>query len=123
MGPLMTKLIGIAIIYLAVHEGGHFFFAMALGGEPKFSFDRGLSVEFHVKKLWQFRLICEAGFGMGMICGLVLIVLFGVGDGKVDKAVLLCYWSILALHYWTYPWRAPAGTNDFNGMCAHNEQK
>ena len=104
------------LAYLLAHEGGHFFAALVLGCKPRLRLERWhFVVGFTHEKPWQRRLICEAGFGAGMIAGLALFF----ADAPLFRLV---YWAALALHFWAYPWTALAGANDFDGMAGEKEE-
>jgi len=102
--------------YVAVHEGGHYLFALALGAKPgmRVLFPH-IVTTFTAREPRHKRLICEAGFGAGMLVGLALLI-FAVGY----RAFALAYWCGLTAHFWAYPWIALSGANDFDGMCSHN---
>jgi hypothetical protein len=66
-------------------------------------------VRFEYEKAWQRRLICQAGFGTGLLAGLAL-------SFAGPRAHSLAYQTALALHFLAYPWTALDGANDFDGL-------
>jgi hypothetical protein len=105
------------LLYLASHEGGHFLTALLLGCKPRIRLERWhFVVGFTYGKQWQRKLICEAGFGAGLLAGLALVFL------GAPRGFAAAYHAALALHFWAYPWTALEGADDFEGMAARNEK-
>jgi hypothetical protein len=104
-------------IYVAVHEGGHYLVALALGAKPGiYVLFPHIVTSFKARVSWHSRLIMEAGFGVGMLVGLALLF-FAAPEYRIFTLV---YWCALVAHFWAYPWTALSGANDFDGMCSHS---
>jgi hypothetical protein len=79
-------------------------------------------VYYNYKDLIQYRIISEAGFGIGMVCGLILFFINSPSSTLVDKLFIFVYWCILTTHFLVYPWTAIDNANDFSGMCSHAKE-
>ena len=121
---MLKDLVIAAVLYLIVHEGGHFLCALAFKLRPRPQVGKWyIRIGYETPTPDQHRWISTAGFGTGMLVGLALLALLGTPGAWVDKAFLLAYWGVLIAHFIWYPWRMRGRTdNDFNGMDADEDR-
>lgn len=121
---MLKDLVIAAVLYLIVHEGGHFLCALAFKLHPKLQVGKWyVRIGYDTPTPDQHRWVSTAGFGAGMLVGLALLALLGTPGAWVDKAFLLCFWSVLTAHFIAYPWLfKDRASNDFNGMDADEDQ-
>lgn len=121
---LISDILKTGVLYILAHEGGHYLTALAMGCNPKIGIQNWrvvVTFDYDHNKAWQFRLISQAGFGVGMIAGWILNILL-IFTSWANPTFVMAYWLVLMAHFLIYPWVALEEANDFNGMCAHGHE-